>query len=239
MSTSVAVSTPSKPRVSDRALARAQAISGLVFAVFLAMHLITAASSIGGERSYDGVLATVRHYYRFPAIEIAGVIGAALVHLGSGVWRIVRRRRERHGRPAPFVPLRLRLHRYAGYYIMAAFPGHVIATRAPSLIFGQDPNFAFLAFSLKTVPYFFFPYYALLAFAGGYHLVHGVLAALKVIGAKLPGRSTSPKSPVFWGFAALWSAVALGIVLAFGGVLFRIDLSRLAQWQALWDRLHG
>jgi succinate dehydrogenase/fumarate reductase cytochrome b subunit len=234
MSTTAVAAQASKPAVSDRALARTQAISGLVFAVFLIMHLATAASSMGGEAAYNGVLSIVRSYYRFPVIEVAGVIGAALTHIVSGIWRLVRRRRDKHAKSA-LVPLRLRIHRYTGYYMTAAFVGHVVATRAPSLIYGEQPNFAFLEFSLTSVPWFFYPYYALFAFSGGYHVVHGVFAALKVLGARWS--SVRPRSPIFWGFAAIWSGVALAIVLSFGGVIVTADRSHLAQWEAFAERV--
>jgi len=230
---SVAAATV-QPLVTDRALARTQAASGLVFAVFLAMHLVTALASLGGLAAYDHTLAIVRFYYRLPLVEIVGVVGAALVHIGSGVWRIARRRRDDKARGhATRVPLALRLHRWAGWYMMAAFVGHVTATRAPSLFFGMQPNAAFLTTSLVTAPWFFYPYYALFAFSGGVHLLHGVQNAPRVLGARMPG---VPRRALPW-LGALWAAAALGIVLALGGVLYHVAPEHLAPWKALLQRL--
>lgn len=228
--------TRTAPVPSDRALARLQAGSGLVFSVFLVLHLATALGSIGGPPVYEGALGWARLYYRIPLLEIVAVLGAALVHLSVGLVRAWRRRRQRAPR---VVPLRPRLHRYTGYYLALAFAGHVIATRAPSLWYGLDPDFAFLHLSLSTAPYWFFPYYALLAFSGGYHLVHGVLVALDVLGVKLPGAPRSPRSRPFWTFAALWATAAVAIVLAFGGVLASVEDARLEPWRRLVSEIFG
>jgi succinate dehydrogenase/fumarate reductase cytochrome b subunit len=222
--------------MSDRALARTQAASGLVFALFLVLHLTTSLAAVVGPSSYDAVLAAMRHYYRLPVIEVAGVVGAGLVHVTAGVWRIVRRRREDKARGhAHAVPFAMKLHRWTGWYMMTAFAGHVIATRTPSLVFGMQPNAAFLSTSLLTAPWFFYPYYALFAFSGGVHLLHGLQAAPRVLGMRMP---SVPRRalPVL---AAVWAAAALAIVLSLGGVLHSVDMSAVAPWKALLDRLLG
>lgn len=228
--------TRTAPIPSDRTLARLQAGSGLVFSAFLVLHLATALGAIGGPTAYEGALGWARLYYRIPLLEVVAVLGAALTHLAAGLVRA----RRRHRQSAPrVVPLRPRLHRYTGYYLALAFVGHVIATRAPSLVYGLEPDFAFLHLSLSTAPYFFFPYYVLLAFSGGYHLVHGVLVAIDVLGVKLPGAPRSPRSKSFWAFAAIWGAAALAIILSFGGVLASVEDARLEPWRRLLAQLLG
>jgi succinate dehydrogenase/fumarate reductase cytochrome b subunit len=231
--------TPRAHAISDRTLARVQAISGLVFAVFLVLHLSTSFSAILGQGAYDQTLSAVRRYYRFPLIEIAGVMLAAIVHMAAGATRMWRRRQERiaRGQKAPMVPLRLRIHRYAGYYIFAAFAGHVTATRGVSLVLGHDPDFTFLHFSLTAAPYFFYPYYALFAFAGAYHLAHGIFAGLKVLGAKVPNVAISPRSKLFFGYAIVWAVLGVLIVLALGGQLYDVNDARRQEWQQLFDEL--
>src|SRR5262245_19696755 len=105
-------------------VARVQAFSGLVFALFLALHLATTASAAAGAATYDGVLATLRRAYRPTlAVELALIALPALVHVACGVAQIVDRRRR--GTP-PGSPL---AHRLAGYVLLAAIGGHVFATR--------------------------------------------------------------------------------------------------------------
>lgn len=223
-------------KLSDGTLARTQAVSGLVFAVFLVLHLATSVSALFGERAYDGTIAVMRSYYRLAVVEIVGVLGAALVHATCGVLRALRRRRDRRGKPM-LVPWRIRLHRYAGYTMLLVFVGHVIATRAPSLLYGMSPNFAFLNFSMVTVPAFFYPYYAIFVAAGGYHLVHGVIAALRSLGVQFPGAPLAPRSRPFWIFASIWAVLAVAVVLALGGVLVHADAAHLEPWRAFVVRV--
>lgn len=221
--------------ISDKALIRAQAGSGLAFAVFLALHLINLVAASLGQATYDAVQDAFRVYYQFPLVEIVLVLGAALVHIAASLLRIGRRRRAQAGRK-PKVSLRVRLHRYSAYYLLTFFVGHVIATRLPSLL-GHPADFSMLNYSLTLLPYYFYPYYALLAFAGFYHLTHGVIVGLRVFQLKLPRAFTAPTSPAFWAWAAIVATLSVTSLLALGGVFFEVDTSRLAEWEALTDRV--
>jgi succinate dehydrogenase/fumarate reductase cytochrome b subunit len=223
--------------ISERTLARAQAVSGLVFAVFLLLHLVNLGAAVAGQPTYDRTMATVRGYYQLPVVELVLVLGAANVHMAVGIVRILRRRRALRGKPVKPPTLRVRLHRYTGYYIMLAFGGHVVATRLVPLLTEHVPDYSFLNFSLSTLPGLFFPYYILLAFSGAYHLSHGAIAALSIVGLRLPRRATSPRSTPFWVWAALCGVLALAGVLALGGVLYAPDQSRFPEWQQLVDSL--
>src|SRR5260221_12618227 len=103
---------------------RLQALSGLVFAFFLTLHLATTASGGGGAATYDGTLAALRRIYRPSlAVEVVLIGFPAIVHIACALLQIVDRRRR--GIPASS-PLP---HRLAGYVLLAAFAGHVFATR--------------------------------------------------------------------------------------------------------------
>lgn len=223
------------PRVSDKLLVRIQAISGLTFAVFLVLHLSTAMSSLLGQAQFDATQRAVRNYYRFFLIEIVAVIGAAFVHIAAAVLRIQRRRRRRKaaGSKPEKLTLRMRMHRYTGWYMMLAFAGHVVATRSPSLIYGRETDMTFLTFSLAALPWFFYPYYVGLGFSGLYHLGHGSLAALRIVGVGLGKGATAPRSRPFWTFAAASAVIALSSILAIGGQLYPLDMTRFADWRAL------
>jgi hypothetical protein len=229
--TTLATALPA-PRLSEKTLIRVQAVSGLVFGVFLLLHLGNLAAALLGQASYDAFMRNARLYYQFPLVEIAGVVGAAGVHLGAGVMRILRRRKAAQADTTP--TWRVRLHRWSGYYLMAAFAGHVAATRLPGL-FGHPADFSFLTFSLTFAGAFFYPYYALFAASGLYHLTHGTIVGLRVLGVKLPRAATNPRSIPFWAWSALGAVVALAGVLALGGNFFAVDTARFDEWRGVYD----
>ena len=181
-------------------VARLQALSGLVFAFFLALHLATTASAAGGEAAYDGVLEALRRIYRPTLVVEIILIGVpALVHVVCGILQIVDRRRR--GTPAGS-PL---AHRLAGYVLLAAIGGHVFATRIMP-VFGDGPaDFSYLAYSILNWPVFMQPYYVVLGVAGAVHLVLGATIAVRVLGLGRPSRR--------W---AMVGAVVAGLVVAIG-----------------------
>jgi hypothetical protein len=193
-----------------------------------------------GQGTYDGYQRAVRGYYQFPVVEIVAVLGAALAHMAAGALRILGRRRRARLARSPGAAgaqptLRVRLHRWSGYYLTAVFAGHVVATRAPGLL-GHPADFSFLTFSLRQLPGFFYPYYALFVVSGVYHLAHGLLVALRVFKVRLPGAATAPRSTPFWAVAGLGSAAGLVAVLALGGRFFPVDTHRFPEFQALYER---
>ena len=53
-----------------RALIRTQAISGLLMALFLTLHLGNAVLALAGPAAYDGALALLRRLYQTPVAEV-------------------------------------------------------------------------------------------------------------------------------------------------------------------------
>src|SRR5438132_702316 len=102
--------------MDGRLLARIQALSGLVFSLFLVLHLATTLSTLAGPGAYDAVQHVVRGWYQTVPVELAGVFGALGVHVWAGVTLGVRRRRRA---PDAKPPLVLRLHRWTGYGLLA------------------------------------------------------------------------------------------------------------------------
>ena len=227
--------SPTPPR-SAKKLARVQAYSGLVFALFLTLHLAELLTALGGQQRYDALLRTLRQVYQWPLVEGVVVLGAALVHMSAAILRVKQRRRKQR-RASAHTPLRIRLHRYSGYFLWLAFAGHVLATRIPSLL-GERVDFAFLTFTLRALPAVFYPYYSLLAMAGVYHLGHGTLAALRMLG--LGGANlTAPRNRLFWLLAAAVSALGVMAVVALGGGLFAVDTTSFMGWEAFYRRFLG
>jgi succinate dehydrogenase/fumarate reductase cytochrome b subunit len=201
--------------------ARLQAISGLAFSIFLLMHLANTLAALRGPAAYDGLQRVLRLYYQNPLVEILGIAVALTVHVTASIVRIrMRRAGSTPGEATATPPLRMRLHRYSAYYLLVFIVGHIGATRGPQLLYGIAPGFAGLSFTLTHYGFYFYPYYALLALAGLYHGVNGILLALGTLAVRVP--PVLRKGP---GFVTPIAIVGVGLLvslLALGGVLFPI-----------------
>jgi succinate dehydrogenase/fumarate reductase cytochrome b subunit len=211
----------------DHRLVRLQAISGLVFAIFLSLHLVNVMASALGPGLYDAFQVRIRPFYQFPLVEVGVLLGALVVHVAAGVMRLRRRPRSRDWGK---LPLRTRLHRLSAYFLLVFVFGHFAATRAPSLLDGVYIEFAGLSFTMWKLPGYFYPYYVLLGLTGLYHGSYGAYLALRALGVKLP--SISRLGIKVWiplGAAAI--LLVLG-VLSFGGFLYPIDDPRQSAFAA-------
>ena len=210
-----------------------QAITGLIFATFVAVHLLNTWLAGLGPAAYDGVQVALRQVYQFVFVEVL-ILSALLVHVVVGVMRMVKE-------PTRTLTVRARVHRYAGFFLMLVIVGHILAVRGSSVFFDVYPGFAGLAFSIEFLPGFFYPYYLLLGMAGFYHALNGSGIALQ----RLRGRSGGRIGELGWRFVlpqrrlAIASSVAALVMvvslLGFGGVWFDVgdvassDFARLAK----------
>jgi len=195
-----------------------QVWSGLVFALFLMVHLANQAIAMLGPDAYDGTQRTLRQAYQWAPFELPLVIAPLLIHVAAALVRMLRRRRRKS--PSP-TSLSARLHRYSGIVMLVFFIGHVTATRGASFVYGVFPGFQGIAFTLRWVPAYFWPYYLLFGIAAVYHLVHGLGIALPVAGLGI-GRVLR-KPTVLVPFVLVGSlGIALGL-LGFGGALYPVE----------------
>lgn len=183
-------------------LKQIQAATGLIFAVFLGLHLLNTWLATLGPAVYDGLQGVLRGLYQFAPFE-ALFLAALSVHLVVGVLRIVTE-------PKRTLNRRARWHRYAGLFLLLFIGGHITAVRGSSWFYDVYPGFAGLAFSIAAVPGYFYPYYFLLGVAGLYHGLNGAAVALGRFGvpAALP-------TPVLVRATAAGAAMTL---LALGGL---------------------
>lgn len=164
-------------------LKQIQAVTGLIFALFLTLHLANTWLATLGAGVYDGVQGLLRQFYQFTPFE-ALILAALSVHLVTGLLRIVTEPRRE-------LTARSRWHRYSGLFLLVFIAGHVTAVRGSSWFYGVYPEFAGLAFSIAAVPAYFYPYYFLLGVAGLYHMLNGVgIAAGRLGFNRLPTLST-------------------------------------------------
>lgn len=155
-------------------LKQIQAATGLLFAVFLGLHLVNTWLAMLGPAAYDGLQSVLRGFYQFAPFE-ALLLAALAVHLAVGLLRIF-------SEPKRMLNRRARWHRYAGLFLMLFIGGHILAVRGSSWFYDIYPGFAGLAFSIDAVPGYFYPYYFLLAVAGLYHGLNGAFIALGRLG---------------------------------------------------------
>lgn len=194
----------------DRKLARLQAISGLVFAAFLGVHLLALFASAFGPGRYDAVQEASRVVYRSPVYEVLLLLAPLVVHIAAGILRM-RRRPDSGARP---LPAAVRWHRRSAYFLLVVIFGHIAATRGIAVFGDVDVGFSAVAFAMWWMPTFFAIYYTLLGLAGLYHGAYGVVRALAVFGVPLPG--------------ALRLAPRFVVPLVLGGVLAVIGVASFA-----------
>ncbi len=183
-------------------LKRIQAVTGLMFAVFLGLHLVNTWLATLGPEVYDGLQGMLRGFYQFALFE-ALFLAALAVHLVVGLLRIFTE-------PKRALNHRARWHRYAGVFLLIFIGGHIMAVRGSSWFYEVYPGFAGLAFSIDAVPGYFYPYYFLLAVAGLYHGLNGTFIALGRLGVR-----TSLSTPSLTGVTMAGTALTL---LALGGL---------------------
>lgn len=196
-------------------LARVQAVSGLLFSLFALVHLTNTAMAVLGVDTYNRYQSAVRGVYQWPVLELL-LVATLVIHIVAGVLRI-RARRQSKATPR----LRLRLHRYAGYYLALFVFGHMAATRLPALLADAPPFFGGVSFSLHFIPWLFYPYYGLLGMAGVYHLLYGIPAAFAALGVRVP--QAVRRGPGFWLPVGAGAMVIVMALLGFGGALYPID----------------
>lgn len=198
-----------------------QAVSGLLFGVFVALHLFNTWLAALGPGIYDGVQSALRTLYQAVAVE-ALLLAALVVHIIAGVTRIIIE-------PKRSLSLRARVHRYAGFFLLVFIGGHIMAVRGASWFYEVYPGFEGLAFSIAAVPGYFYPYYFLLAVAGFYHGINGAGIALGRLGGslRLPNRSLGALTACAAGLTLL-ALLGLGGVFFDVGDVYASDFARLA-----------
>lgn len=224
--------TPGSNAENDRQLVRIQAVSGALFALFLLTHLVNQMLAALGPAAYDGAQRLLRRGYQAPVLEIFLVLFPLLVHAVAGVLRMLRRRARQQRLPTA---LASRLHRLSGIVLLIFFIGHVMATRGASLVYKVYPEFSGIAFTLRWVPAYFFPYYTVFAIAGLYHTVYGLGIALPVLGIR--SLSTLRRPPLLIPLAALGSILLIVGMLGFGGALFDVGRPEQSAYARLLVRL--
>jgi hypothetical protein len=89
--------------------------------------------------------------------------------------------------------------------------------------------------SLEWVPFFFVPYYALLAVSGLYHLLHGLTVALGILGVPTKGLGGAR----FWVPVGVGSAALLVGLAGLAGWLYATEDPFFSDYAAVWRAREG
>jgi succinate dehydrogenase/fumarate reductase cytochrome b subunit len=222
----------SDAQIKERRLLLTQVISGLLFSVFLLVHLCNQMLGSLGPATYDGAQQMLRRGYQAPVIELLLVCIPAIVHAVAGVLRMLHRRKQ--GRSAP-AELRARFHRISGMFLLVVFLGHSLATRGPSLFAGVFPGFEGLSFTFRSMPYVFWPYYTMLALCGLYHVMYGLSVALPIVG--FSRASTLRKPAVLFTIFAIGGLLLVLGLMGMGGVFFDVGCPEAGAFAQLYESL--
>jgi succinate dehydrogenase/fumarate reductase cytochrome b subunit len=194
---------------------RLHRIAAGVVGVYVLVHLINHLAALGGAARHIAFMQAVRQVTRFPAVE-ALLLACVMVQSGSGVWMILRRKRQGPARRLLFD----RLQVLSGAYLAFFLAVHVISVLAGRTILGLDTNFYFAAAGLNIRPYplFFAPYYCLAVAALFTHLAC-------VLRRRLPA-ATPPatRDRLAWTGIATGVVLAILIVAAFSGAFYPVEL---------------
>lgn len=194
-----------------RLLTQVQAVSGLTFLTFVALHLFNTFLAAASPETYDAFQSLARTYYQHAVIEPVLML-ALTVHATVGVIRL------RDGRrPTTW---RQRLHRYSGVFLLVFVFGHIASVRGPSLLAGVYPGSQGVSFSLAFAPALFYPYYFLLGLAGLYHGWRGAALALERLGVSWPDPLSDGIG--FWLVPAVGGCLIVAALLGLGGWLYPI-----------------
>ena len=218
--------------MDDRRLLRVQAASGAAFALFVAVHLANMAAAVGGAEAYDGFQQAARRGYQTPLVEVLLVGLPLVVHVAAAVTRL-----RRSGFRRPPQPLRQRLHRSSGWFLLLVIVGHVLAVRGSSLLFDVYPGFAGLSYSLWWQPWMFHPYYFLLGTCGLYHGLNGLVLAADLWGWRLPAALRS--DGLLYGVTLAGAAVFVVAQVSLAGGLEPVADPTSSDYARLMNELVG
>lgn len=175
------------PELCKKKMKRIHYLSGLVIALFIALHLFNHLAGVFGAETHIAVMDQLRPIYRNPFVETA-LLAAVAVQIISGLSLI----RSKKGALQGFYDrLQVRTGLYLAFFLLI----HVAAVLIGRYVMELDTNFYFGVAGLNTYPHklFFIPYYglAILSFFGHTAAIHFHKMKGKMLGLTVKQQSRS------------------------------------------------
>ena len=196
----------------EPALKKIQAVAGILFSVFLVLHLTNTALAAFGSGVYNQFQQAIQGFYQFPLFELGFVLLPLITHAVVGITLIFLRRAKGRSK----AQTKHQLHTWAGFFLLLVVFGHVLATRGLGYFYDAAPGFEGVSFTLWWMPGYFYGYYFLLFMAGYYHSALGIQHIARRF------FQTGRKPSLNWRGNLTAAVIAVTALLAFGGVLFEI-----------------
>jgi succinate dehydrogenase/fumarate reductase cytochrome b subunit len=198
---------------------RIQAITGILFSIYLILHLLNHAVAIAGPESYNAVQYNLRIFYQHPFIEIPFIIIIPVIHLYIGIKQAWKRKFLFNG------PLYTLLFRFSGYIVGMIYFIHVFFTRGQALLHNLSTSYESIAYSLTARPlkYFFLPYYIFFSACGIIHMTFGLIKAIQILSVhSIRSFIREKQSSLFILALLLFSVVFLGL-LSMAGYIYELE----------------
>ncbi|MDP2434541.1 MAG: hypothetical protein Q8P67_02235 [archaeon] len=184
-----------------------QNLSGMLFGVFVGVHLYNLALGLFGGEEYDTFQETAAGWYQLPWMEVANLV-TLCVHVVSSLTLYFKGSSLPRSRS-----LRSQLHRLTGFVLLFLIGGHVMFTRVLPYFYGIRVGFSGVAFTFQNNFLLFFPYYLVYASAGAYHLLNALFINI------------APATTGASGLFGLWNKAFWTIFLALEAVFVAALLS--------------
>ncbi len=133
----------------DRRWQQIQAITGLIFALFVFTYLANTILAPAGASSYDSFQEVARQIYQHLVVEILLLAVILPGHILAGVMRA----RIRRGRVDVRVGPIARAQRWAGWYLVIVIYLHAVAVRLPALLYDVWPRFEGVAIAISLLAF--------------------------------------------------------------------------------------
>lgn len=192
---------------------RVQALSGMAFSIFLAMHLVNTVAGLAGADTYNSLQQGLQRVYQHPLFESLFIIAPLLIHATTGLVSFNNARKLGLGKAGMQW-----WHSAAGLFLVAVVFMHMAATRGVGFFYNAPPGFDGVAFTLWWLPMLFYPYYLLLFLAGSYHMFYGIGMLLARAGLA----SALAVKRLVRILTACACIAACAALLAFGGHFFEV-----------------
>ena len=197
-----------------------QGLSGIVFGIFLTLHLSNTMAGFFGEKVYDAYQEHVRAWYQNPVGEAVTFISLG-VHCVTSTLKYLDRAKKAAAGKSIEQSASKKFHAYTGYLLLLIIIPHLFVTRFDE----HSPMFAGLSYVTRNRFFrlMILPYFVLYGAAGIVHMVLGLPSAFKLMGWYKTGNWISNNLPL----QVITVMGVIGVELGIAGMMGLVGTTEL------------